>query len=125
MTSKLLSLVTILVGDEKFKGTPGLWELIMTKKKKKKTNYFKEDYNNYKSLMIKTNALRVGNKPDINKPSSKSYKWINILSPIWYGEKEYEGEGVVVIPSDLNTLLERLNLLLAIQEAGHRGVRNE
>ena len=41
------------------------------------------------------------------------------------GEKEYEGKGVVVIPSDPNALLERLDLLLASQEAGHTGVRNE
>ena len=37
----------------------------------------------------------------------------------------YEGEGVVVIPSDPNALLERLDFLLASQEAGHTGVRNE
>ena len=37
----------------------------------------------------------------------------------------YEAEGVVVIPSDPNALLERLDLLLASQEAGHTGVRNE
>ena len=40
-------------------------------------------------------------------------------------KSEYEGEGVVVIPSDPNALLERLDLLLASQEAGHTGVRNE
>ena len=40
-------------------------------------------------------------------------------------EEKYEGEGVVVIPSDPNALLERLDLLLASQEAGHTGVRNE
>ena len=40
----------IIIGDEKFKGTPGLWELIMTKNPK---NYFKEDEANYKRLMIK------------------------------------------------------------------------
>ena len=45
-----------------------------------------KDYNNYKRLMIKTNALRVGNKLGIDKPkSSKSYKWTTILSTIWYG----------------------------------------
>ena len=38
---------------------------------------------------------------------------------------EYKGEGVVVIPSDPNALLERLDLLLASQEAGHTGVSNE
>ena len=47
-----------------------------------------KDYNNYKRLMIKTNALRVGNKLGIDKPkSSKSYKWTTILSTIWYGRK--------------------------------------
>ena len=40
-------------------------------------------------------------------------------------EEKYKGEGVVVIPSDPNALLERLDLLLASQEAGHTGVRNE
>ena len=40
-------------------------------------------------------------------------------------KREYEGSGVVVIPSDPNALLERLDLLLASQEAGHTGVRNE
>ena len=39
--------------------------------------------------------------------------------------EEYEGSGVVVIPSDPNALLERLDLLLASQEAGHTGVGNE
>ena len=44
-----------------------------------------------------------------------------------FGKKrtEYEGSGVVVIPSDPNALLERLDLLLASKEAGNTGVRNE
>ena len=43
-----------------------------------------------------------------------------------YKKKEgYEGKGVVVIPSDPNALLERLDLLLASQDAGHTGVGNE
>ena len=37
----------------------------------------------------------------------------------------YRGEGVVVILSDPNALLERLDLLLASKKAGHTGVRNE
>ena len=49
----------------------------------------------------------------------------NILSYIWAKRGEYEGKGVVVISSDPNALLERLDLLLASQEAGHMGVRNE
>ena len=76
--------------------------------------------------MLKTNTLHRDNNPDSNYPkSSKSYKWNTILKDIWDNRKEYEGSGVVVIPSDPNALLERLDLLLASQEAGHTGVRNE
>ena len=116
---------------ERFEGTPGLWRLIMFKNPK---NYTDKDYNDYEYLMMKTNAIHVDNNPNNRraKGNYKGYKWENILSPIWEKikkirkEKEgYEGEGVVVIPSDPNALLERLDLLLASQEAGHTGVRNE
>ena len=76
--------------------------------------------------MVKTNALRVGNNPEIRKrKSSRSYKWNTILKDIWVNRRKYEGSGVVVIPKDPNALLERLDLLLASQEAGHTGVGNE
>ena len=119
----------IFPNDERLKGTRGLWELITSKNPK---NYTDEDYDNYKYLMIKTNAIHKKNNPyNIRaKGNYRGAKWKNIVSPIWkeimknMGE-EYEGEGVVVIPSDPNSLLERLDLLLASQEAGHTGVRNE
>ena len=114
----------IIVDGEKFEGTSGLWELIMAKNP---VDYKEKDYNNYKRLMMKTNALHHYYDPESPYPRA-SDKWENILSPIWkkYKKKEgYEGKGVVVIPSDPNALLERLDLLLASQEAGHTGVRNE
>ena len=123
----------LIVGKDEYKGTPGLWELIVSKEPKDFTN---EDYQNYAKLMVKSNALRAGNNPKSKKPkSSKSYKWKVILKDIWdnigkYEEEgeyegEYEGEGVTVIPSNPNALLERLDLLLASQAAGHTGVGNE
>ena len=110
-----------------FKGTPGLWELIMSKKP---INFTDKDYDNYKDLMIITNALHIDNNPNNPYPKGnrRGFKWTRILAPIWFGKKRmegYEGKGVVVIPSDPNALLERLDLLLASQEAGHTGVRNE
>ena len=120
---------------EEFIGTDGLWELLTSKNPQ---NFTDEDYDIYEDLMIMTNALHRDN--DENNPhpkgNHKSYKWTNIIRPIWYRKKGglyrfpkkkegYEGEGVVVIPSDPNALLERLDLLLASQEAGHTGVRNE
>ena len=120
--------------NEKFNATEGLWELITSKNPKKFTD---EDYDNYEDLMIMTDALHRNNDEDNPHPKGnhKSYKWMNILRPIWNRKKGgiyiskkkegYEGKGVVVIPSDPNALLERLDLLLASQKAGHTGVRNE
>ena len=112
----------IIVDGEKFRGTPGLWELIMSKNPE---DFTKEDYENYAKLMVKTNALYRDNNPKSSHPkSSRSDKW-NLIRLIWAKRGEYEGKGVVVIPSDPNALLERLDLLLASQEAGHTGVGNE
>ena len=113
----------IIIGDEKFEGTPGLWELITSKNP---IGYNKEDLYNYESLMEKTNALHRGYDSDSFWPrSNKSKKWNNILSIFWENRKRYEGKGVVVILRDPNALLERLDLLLASQKAGHMGVRND
>ena len=120
--------------NERFKGTHVLWELIMSKTPK---NYTDMDHDNYEDLMIMTNALHRGNDEDNPHPKgSGSTKWKKLLSPIWHRKKGgifrfpkkkegYEGEGVVVIPSDPNALLERLDLLLASQDAGHTGVGSE
>ena len=126
--------IIIRKNGERFEGTPGLWELIMSKNPK---NYTDKDYDNYNDLMIMTNALHRNNDEDNPHPKgSRSNKWEKLLSPIWYRKKGavytfhkkkegYEGEGVVVIPSDPNALLKRFDLLFASQEAGHTGVRNE
>ena len=112
---------------EVFIGTDGLWELITSRNPKE--IYTEEDLANYAYLMIKTNALHNDYNPKNSKPrSSGGKKWTNILSPIWHDRRNYsvyKGEGVVVIPSDPNALIERLDLLLASQEAGHTGVGNE
>ena len=105
---------------KEYEGTPGLWELIVSREPKDFTN---EDYENYANFMVETNALYRDNKPENNRPkSNRAYKWKTILKDIWGKRKEYEGSGVIVIPSDPNALLERLDLLLSSQEAGHIGV---
>ena len=76
-------------------------------------------------LMLKTNALHRNNDPKSLYPkNSKGDKW-RLLRYIWAKRREYEGEGVVVIPSDPNTLCKRLDLLLASKKVGNTGVRNE
>ena len=117
----------IIIDNEKFKGTPGLWDLIMLKEPPE--NYQSDDMENYIKILRKTHVLHQGNNPNNPYPkSSRGDKWNRILKHIWdyRGVRmTYEGEGVVIMPSDPNALLERLDLLLASQEAGHTGVVNE
>ena len=92
----------------------------------KPRNYTQEDKDDYRDLLVKTNALHQDFNPKHPNPrSSASYKWKNILGPIWHDMRGYDEKGVVIMPSDPNALLERLDLLLASQEAGHTGVGNE
>ena len=105
----------IIVDDEKFRGTPGLWELITAKKPKGNLD---DDIENYKIILLKINVLHRNNYPNNPYPkASDSYKWEKILSPIWKESKPgKKGSGFVVIPSDPNALLERLDLLLSIKK---------
>ena len=67
----------ILIDNELFKGTPGLWELIMLKNP---INYYDKDYEKYKRLMIKTKALHRYYNPNNPYPrGSDSYKWKKYL----------------------------------------------
>ena len=71
----------IIVDGEKFRGTPGLWELIMEDIPR---NFTKEDMDEYKELLRKTNALHHDFNPKSpHQRSGPGYKWKNILGPIW------------------------------------------
>ena len=84
----------ILVDDEEFKGTPGLWKLIMLKEPMD-SDFSNEDYMNYGRITVKTNVLHQGNNPKNPYPkSSSSIKWGKILSPIWKNRKGFEGKGM-------------------------------
>ena len=145
--------IIISKDGDKFKGTDGLWRLITLREPE--GDFEKEDKDEYERLMVKTNALHRDYDPKNPRPrGSVGKKWKNILGPIWYKKQgfseeqvlrmtkdknyrkrvlkimhrikhDYEGKGVVVIPSDPNALIERLDLFLASQEAGHTGVGNE
>ena len=115
----------IIVGEKEYLGTPGLWELI-TMKLPNEQVYDDEDYENYAEILVNTSALKRGNVSESRTPkASKSWKWNNLLKRIWSERDKYEGKGVVIIPSDPNALLDRLDLLMASKGAGNTGVRNE
>ena len=75
--------------------------------------------------MLLTYALHRDYNPNNPYPrGSGSTKWMTLLSPIWHRGK-FDGKGIIIMLSDPNALLERLDLLLASQEAGHTGVGNK
>ena len=130
----------IIIDGENFFGTPGLWELLMLKYPPSEERYLSTGYDDYEELMIKTNVLHRENDPyNLHPKGSKGYKWTRLLSPIWkkhreeevekrqaeWRKKGYTGKGTVIMSSDPNALLERLNLFLASQKACHTGVGNE
>ena len=133
----------IKVDDIIFEGTKGFWELVTSKNPK---NYTEEDLSKYQQLVILTNTAYQNNNPKLNKPkSSGSIKWKKIIKPIWDSIKEQEkaeeeykefeepddpkpstsGEGLKILPSDPNALIDRFDLLFSSKKAGHTGVRNE
>ena len=76
----------VVVEGEEYEGTPGLWELIVSKNP---TDYTDDDYDNYTRLILKTNTLHRDNNPDSNYPkSSKGQKWKRILKTIWDNRRE-------------------------------------
>ena len=132
----------IIVDGEEFEGSPSLWELLMLKHPPllEKDYPFDYSYDDYERLMIQTNVLhRENDLYNLYPKGSKGYKWTRLLSPIWkrhrerevekrhaeWRKKGYDGKGIVILSSDPNALLERLDLLLASQKAGHTGAVNE
>ena len=63
----------IIIDNKEYKGTPGLWELIVSKIPDK-DKYNPIDHQNYEKLLVDTNAMQTIKNP--NKPkSNSSYKW--------------------------------------------------
>ena len=127
----------IIIEDNEYEGTKGLWELIIFKNP---DNYTEDDYLNYINLLVQTNTIYQGNNPNQNRAkSSGGDKWNKLISPVWEHIKESKkplkrkrrqqdpitGEGLKILPSDPNALIDRFDLLFSSKKAGHTGVRNE
>jgi len=93
----------LIVGDEEYEGTPGLWELISSKQPDANV-YSRDDFENYDKIMVDTSALKQNNNPAEAVPkSSRGWKWKKLLRRIWKDSRQYEDQGIgttVVIPSD-------------------------
>ena len=136
----------IIVDGRKYEGTIGFWYLIINKNPNPE-DYTFEDLEKYKDLLIKTNAIYQESDPNQKKAKGnyQGPKWNNIVKNIWEeinpkaggkggkGRRKRQedptpstsGTGLTILPNDTNALIERFDLLLASQNAGHTGVRNE
>lgn len=134
----------IVVKSKKYKGTTGLYELLF---KKHPRDYTQEDENNYRSIILKTNAHRRNNKSTEQVQGSVLPKYKTVIAP-------YIGEGInnkhtaaaaataltksrklfmqysskpieYVYWDDPNELVDRLRLLTASGSAGNTNHINE
>ena len=144
----------IIINDERFIGTPGLWELITSNNIPEKEKYKAEDLANYITIMNITKATYDKNNKRVG---GKNIKMNNLIKPLvialeegggdklikeinkhfGFEEDEYEeyeeeytlsptkGTGLKILPSDPNALIDRFDLLFSSKKARHTGVRNE
>ena len=119
----------IFVNGKTYYYTPGLWNLLMLNKPE---NYEEEDYNNYMNLVKSINLIdhpRALIPPGIPKSTTK-YKFLfDILNGKKRKRKESDGENMrevrkkdgegIILPGDINGLLQRLRLVCAEREAGN------
>ena len=95
----------IIIYNEVYESTPGLWTLITEKKKATiEGKYNLDDLAEYEGILRQTNVLHKDYNPNSSYPrSSASWKWKNILAPIWEkwreesdDDDEKQGSGLIV-----------------------------
>ena len=122
----------IRVDNTSFKGSKGLWRLIMMKKPE---IYEDEDLRDYKELIERTNVLEFPHKINSsNRPRNTSkYEFLTekfgeLESEKEESDEEYkseeeekkDGTGIYFLPGDINGLINQLHLLLAEFRAGNK-----
>ena len=93
----------IIIYNEVYEGTPGLWNLITEKTKGLlEGKYTDNDLSAYEDILRQTNVLHQDFNASSPYPrSSVSWKWKNILAPIWKkwqeeSDGEVHGNGLIV-----------------------------
>ena len=109
----------IHIDDIVIKGTFGLWRLIMMKTPEM---YEQEDFDNYKELLTRTNAIENPRKKATTDRPLTTAKYA------FFKENKLvqSGGGIQFLPGDIKGLLDKLRLLLAEARAGNKvSTRNQ
>lgn len=139
----------ILIGEKKYKGTKGLFELIF---KTKPENYTRTDLKTFREICLLTNAHRKSYAPDAPMHKNVSLKYKNIISQLFLprssqlkrkatstekvnisSKRNKTGEGLlknvystnIIYYNNINKLVTRMRLLYEAMESGHTGLDNE
>ena len=129
----------IFIDNAEYRGTPGLWKLITSKNVPDKSEYTSEDLISYSYIMAKTNTARNKYNPrgqyrggtnrkmnELIKPFVRELENDNIDNKINFinkvlehfgSEEETEGEGLKILPSDPNALIDLFDLLFSGKKA--------
>jgi len=95
------------------------------------------DFEKYKDILIKTNAMYRNNNPASRRPkSSASWKWVNIVSDVWkeFKQQPTSGKGLLVDTNkaveykyvdDVDKLCDRIQFIQAEEAAGNNSFHNE
>ena len=101
----------IIVDGKTYKGTPGLWSLILLKRP---TDFNEEDMEEYKKLVEQTNVMRHPQNQRDNSQPKLTWKWRTIFNNF-----EEKGDGIEFLPSDIISLKQELVYLLGEYRAGN------
>lgn len=134
---------SVKIGNRSLDKTDGIKELLY-KKTPNLNLVTEEDLQNYKLVLIDTNAHKRNYDPLRPVNSNKGFKYMNIIKPLFKFSRNHtssleslpQGKGInllkevkkdtdLVYWNDPNELVERLKLLLPSWAAGNTGVRNE
>lgn len=115
----------------RYRGTPGLYELLF---KKEPSRYTKDDEKNYHDIVERTAAHRRNYDRNAQIEGNVGKKYKKIIQPLGKSKSTKKGGGLLNVNNkkieyvpwkNPNTLVDRLRLLLQSQHAGHTGHRNE
>lgn len=128
----------------RYPGTEGLWRLLTKNDYFGKENmYTDDDWDNYKEILITSNAMFQRNDPKSGRPkASQGRKWKGMIQKIWKEytqksgiiEEEPSGSGIVEYNDNpieykyinsLSEVVKRLSYIDAQESAGNNNFNNE
>ena len=86
--------------------------------------YDSEDKQNYKNILLETNAMINPETGRVRSSGGGGEKYRNIIKPIYDDYKSKKGKGLM-LSSDPNVIVDKLSLRLASYKAGNKRLRNE